>query len=273
MKYEFFTNENYVSKVHHISASEKILRGKTDPHFHEFFEIELITEGNGRHEINGNEKELKKGSIYFLPPGNFHRIFCTPELNVINIMFDESIISSELQAKLLDSNASLCAVLNEEELSDVIALAKQLIEEINAPDNYTAHYSANLLDCILIKIMRKAEVLPFSDIKGRYEAINTAINYLYKNFKDAPTLDELAKNCGYSPNYFRKLFIELTGKCYTDFVNALKVSYAKVLLASNNMTVSEIAFDCGFTSLSNFYRVFHNETGHSPLEYRNKIVP
>ena len=62
MNYKFFTISDYVDQERHLSASEKIIAGRTDPHVHEFFEIEFIIGGNGKHRINENEYELSKGS-------------------------------------------------------------------------------------------------------------------------------------------------------------------------------------------------------------------
>ena len=74
MKYEFFTAEDYVNNPLHVFAIEKTIEGKTQTHFHDFFEMEFILDAQGTHIINGCEMELKRGSIYLLAPGNFHKI-------------------------------------------------------------------------------------------------------------------------------------------------------------------------------------------------------
>ena len=55
-----------------------------------------------------------------------------------------------------------------------------------------------------------------------------------------------------------------------DLKNGGKLFYVKNKI--NNSTLVEIAFDCGFASLSNFYRVFHKETGMVPLDYRKNFA-
>ena len=94
MGYQFFTISEYVNEEHHISASEKIIRGRTDFHVHEFFEIEFVVDGAGKHIVNGQEYDLSKSDIYLLTPGTFHKLVCDPELKLVNIMFDESVIAT-----------------------------------------------------------------------------------------------------------------------------------------------------------------------------------
>jgi AraC-like DNA-binding protein len=212
--------------------------------------------------------ELKRGSIYLLAPGNFHKIIMSPELKIVNVMFDESIISRELLSKLRDNHSNISAILSDRELSEAYDLAKGIMNELKEPDPHSALYAKNLLNCLIVKLIRNSGSYSSSTDSQRYDPINRALHYLYENYRDNPTIDRVATVCGYTPNYFSKLFVDLTGKCYTDFLNSLKISYAKVLLRSDEYNVSEIAFASGFTSLSNFYRVFKADVGIAPLDYR-----
>ena len=90
------------------------------------------------------------------------------------------------------------------------------------------------------------------------------------HFKENPTLAEVASYSGFNPNYFSQKFKETVGKTYIDYLVDLKVSYAKKLLMSSNMSITDICFSSGFTSISNFMRVFKNKYGMSPNAYRNK---
>ena len=272
MSYKFFTISEYVNEAHHISASEKIIQGKTDFHMHEFFEIEFIIDGSGKHIINGHEYDLSRSDIYLLTPGTFHKLVCTPELKLINIMFDESVISSALISELLAKSSDYLIRLDDDEFFDTYMLAAQLIDNIRSNSDYTGLFITNLINCIIIKIIRGEHKARQGDRIKHSALLNNAMRHLYNNFKDNPSLEKTAAISGYSPNYFSKIFTELTGKGYVDFLNTLKVTHAKMLLSSTDKTVSEIAFTCGFSSLSNFYRVFKNELSIAPLDYRKQIT-
>lgn len=268
MDRQFFTISEYVDQVKHISATEKIIGGRTDVHVHEFFEIEFVIEGNGKHVINDSEYDISSGSIYFLTPGTFHRIVCKPKLKLVNIMFDETVLSNPILSKMLVEKPNYSILLDGEDYNEIYTLSKILINNLSCHDGYTNLFISHILNCIIIKIIRASNHIETGKIQGRHEALNDALRYLYNNFKDNPSLKSIALMFGYSPNYFSKIFTEFTGKGYVEFLNGLKVAHAKVLLTSGDKTVSEIAFYCGFSSLSNFYRVFHSETGVAPLDYR-----
>ena len=272
MNYLFFTANDYVDQNIHISAVEKSIYGKTDFHTHDFFEIEIVISGSGRQIINGVEYKLERGTISLLSPGIFHRMFCEPELKLITIMFDESMIENELIPELLAKFQDRCFKMNEDEFFEVYTLATQLIDHINDKYNYNNLYVRNLLNCIIIKIIQSECTFDTIGNEERFMLLNNAMRYLYNNFKDDPPLKKTASLFGYTPNYFSKIFSELTGKGYVDFLNALKTMHAKMLLLSSDKTVSEIAFLCGFSSISNFYRVFKKETGISPLDCRKRNI-
>lgn len=272
MDRQFFTTSKYVDQVNHVSAIEKTIRGRTDFHVHEFFEIEFVVGGSGKHLINESEYDIRVGSTYFIAPGTFHRIVCTPELNIVTIMFDETVLSNLLVPKLFEDTSDYYLSLGKDELDEIYALAKILINNLKIQDEYTNLFINNIINCIIVKIVRDKNQNVTKQPTERYAALNDALRYLYNNFMDNPTLNKLARITGYSPNYFSKIFTEYTGKSFVDFLNSLKISRAKMLLSSGNKSVSEIAFDCGFSSLSNFYRVFRDHTGLKPLEYRKKLT-
>jgi AraC-like DNA-binding protein len=80
---------------------------------------------------------------------------------------------------------------------------------------------------------------------------------------------KIAKAVNVSANYFSTLFKQATGLNFADYVARVRVEKAKNLLQNPNLRISEIAFDVGFQSLSQFNRSFRRIAGVSPKEYRN----
>jgi AraC-like DNA-binding protein len=107
-------------------------------------------------------------------------------------------------------------------------------------------------------------------ISNRNSQIDGALRYLYLHFREDPRLSKVAEISGYTPNYFSKIFADYMGKSYTEYLGMLKTNLARMLLASTEQSVAQIAFSCGFNSLSNFYRTFNENAGIPPNEYRNK---
>lgn len=269
MKYKNFSYDEHISREFNITAHKKCFSGNTGVHFHEFFEIEIILGGDGACMLNGTENQLKRGNAYILTPADFHYLKATPKLELYNIMFDESLVDRELITALFEFTGNKCFSFSSEELSEISFLTEILIRERNENKLKNRKVISNTLELLLIAIIRRLGITKSNNENGSTD-INYALRYIYAHLKENPSLNKVATLCNYSPNYFGKLFYEHTGEKYVDFLNYLKLSRAKKLLTLSNMTVNEIAFECGFTSISNFYRVFKEKEGCSPLSLRNK---
>jgi len=78
---------------------------------------------------------------------------------------------------------------------------------------------------------------------------------------------EIARQLGISEVYFRKLFLSQYGTTPKQYILELRLQKAKGLLTDTNLTVTEIAETCGFSSLYHFCRIFKAKTGLTPTEY------
>jgi AraC-like DNA-binding protein len=71
-----------------------------------------------------------------------------------------------------------------------------------------------------------------------------------------------------SPNYLSEEFKRVTGSKFVDYIARTRVEKACELLSISNLRISEIAFEVGFQSLSQFNRTFKRLSGKSPTEHR-----
>lgn len=96
-----------------------------------------------------------------------------------------------------------------------------------------------------------------------------ALTFIEENLSSPPPTNEfLASLCSISCVYFRKLFVKKYGMPPLKYVTNLKIQKAKGLIISDFLSFGEIAQNCGFTSIYHFSKVFKNETGLTPTEYK-----
>lgn len=123
---------------------------------------------------------------------------------------------------------------------------------------------------ILYKIiyeMIKLATTPYVS-KTTAEVLLPAIDYIKKNYaNELINIENLAKLCGISYEYFRRLFNDCYGRSPIKYINDLKLARAKELMSSGLYTISESAYQSGFSDLSHFSRFFKKETGLSPKEF------
>jgi AraC-like DNA-binding protein len=91
-------------------------------------------------------------------------------------------------------------------------------------------------------------------------------------FADALDLDAMAEAAGFSRYHFAREFRAVFGETPGAYLSRRRVERAKDLLASANLTVTEVCVLVGFSSLSSFIRRFSGLVGCSPSVYRRRVV-
>jgi AraC-like DNA-binding protein len=106
------------------------------------------------------------------------------------------------------------------------------------------------------------------------EAVEKAIRLIRSHaLQDEISLPWVAKKCGVCAGHLSRLLVRSTGLSFTEFVARFRVENAVGLLLHSKKTVTEIAFESGFSSLSQFHRVFRRIQGCSPRERRRAPTP
>ena len=95
-----------------------------------------------------------------------------------------------------------------------------------------------------------------------------AREYIDKHKADELSLADVAKAAGASVFHFCKVFHKATGLKFTDYVARVRVEDARTRLLNPNLRISEIAYDVGFQSLTQFNRTFKRVFGQSPSDFR-----
>ncbi|MDR1615955.1 MAG: AraC family transcriptional regulator [Syntrophomonadaceae bacterium] len=101
-------------------------------------------------------------------------------------------------------------------------------------------------------------------------SVRKCMEYIDSNFHYKITLEDLGRKTGHNPAYLCVRFKEETGVSVTDYIIGAKINEAKLLLKHEDMSVSEIANTLGFCSQSYFTKIFKEQTGETPRNYRVK---
>lgn len=101
--------------------------------------------------------------------------------------------------------------------------------------------------------------------------ITRAKEFITTNLAEDISLADCARASHMSTFYFCKMFKRATSLTFTDYLSRVRTEKAKALLLDSHARVSEVAFEVGFQSLSQFNRVFRRVTGQSPTDYRKNL--
>ena len=101
------------------------------------------------------------------------------------------------------------------------------------------------------------------------KVIHDVISYINQNYLSSFSLSDLAEHFFLSKEHLSRLFKKETGENLFSYIMELKLTEAKKLLKTTDMTLDDIAFHLGFSNGNYFSKVFKKNCGISPSEYRN----
>jgi len=145
----------------------------------------------------------------------------------------------------------------------ILSLFEALFAEFSNRRPGMEEACSGLLTTVLVSLTRETEKVN----SGKKRKLNT-VSYLHTHFRENTAIEELARLEHLSVSRYREVFRNQTGMSPTDYRTAIRISNACRLLLQTDLTVTEIAADCGYADMFFFMRIFKRKTGMTPGEYR-----
>jgi AraC-like DNA-binding protein len=108
------------------------------------------------------------------------------------------------------------------------------------------------------------------DVSSESRRVLKVKDFINTHINDELRLEQLANLVSMTPTAFSRFFRLRTGKTLSEYIVDIRLGHAARLLLDTSDSVSEICWDCGFNTLSNFNRLFRKRKGCSPTEFREK---
>ena len=253
-------NKNYFVQKYSISAGSYFA-----PHWHDYFELEIVLYGSGEHIYNNKKYYLDRGSTYLMSYYDFHEFKATSDMQIIKIQFNEHILPDELVNFITLNNSRFCCGLGEAQ----ILRAEKRFAEIEYEEKTDLIFNElmikNLVSDIIIDIIRAAQGESNAVVPS---LIQKAVGYIHNNFRHGLSLKKIADYCIVTPNYLGANFSRVMGVSFSDYLNTVRIRHACNLLTTTDLTVKEIAYSSGYNSVEHFAYTFKKKLCCTPLEYR-----
>ena len=237
-------------------------------HRHDYIEIEYIFEGEIEHELNGVKSVLKKGDCVLLGDRDMHMFRVTKNLTMHNICIDFKTAPEAVKQFFASKQLPVVARLKPEAFEAVTDLFSKLSSEISNVGELQKDRVTAYLILLSTYIFENKIPLAAKPEKRNYKYISEAIKYMHANSCEALTLKKVAQQTHLSPTYFSKLFSDVSGSTFWDYLTDIRIKTAKELLLNTELPITAIAFECGFCSFAAFSRAFKRKTGITPSAYR-----
>jgi len=253
-------------------------------HDHDFLELVIVEDGTGWHLCEDEKFNISAGNVFMVPLGIIHGYKSIDNLKVFSILFHADIL------KIFDNDLRKISgfqmlfhiepqMMPDRRMRGNLRVDEKLLYELVKKLNFMLNEQKKKLPGfqmaqtlsfweILLLISRNCYS---SDDKYYHNAsrISKVISFMESHFNEDLPLDSLVRLSGLSRSTFRRHFQETIGESPIVYLLKLRIKKATILLDSTNLSVAEIAFQCGFTDSNYFSHQFRKFWGFSPSAYRN----
>ncbi|MEZ3461691.1 MAG: AraC family transcriptional regulator [Lachnospiraceae bacterium] len=230
-------------------------------HMHRQIEIFYVLDGAIEITVAGRKQLMKKGMVSIAFPNVVHET-CTPDhSSAVMIIFDHTFLpdfSVELNTHQ-PKTPFLSSLPDPEHFS---LMVHGLLE--STQKNTDIRISKGYLYILTAMILSQVPLARQEDLYDSGGICQDISNYLNQHFTEELSLSQLACALGYSKYHISHIFRDKFGCSYNDYLKRLRAEYAMGLLTHSELSVTEVCFASGFSSLRSFYRAFHEIYGASP---------
>ncbi|MBK1879093.1 helix-turn-helix domain-containing protein [Pelagicoccus mobilis] len=251
--------------------------------YHQHLEIEItgITASEGFLHVGGEVTTFKPGECFLLGPKLPHK-FHNPQpgqskedwARSLVLHFEESCLGEDFfqlpeleKAKNVLANSSRGLRFSKQSSKAAI----RILWELNKSRGiHRLTLFLELLECLAnddaAEFLTPVTHLPYTTHSTN--RIDRVTRYVYDHLDSKITLEEIARICDMNTSSFSRFFKAATGRTLTSFISEIRFRESCRLLKQTEHSVTDIAFECGYESLSTFNRQFRRFSNLSPRDYR-----
>ncbi|NAS12984.1 AraC family transcriptional regulator [Poritiphilus flavus] len=249
-------------------------------HLHEEIQLSCILEGRGKLLVADSVHSYSSGDIFVIGSQCPH-VFRSDEeqgtSHMISIFFTRYSFGPEFF--MIPEMQSLSAFFAASEQGIQLKSNKETIRKHCEQILSANRFDRFLLFLKLLKRISQSDQLPLCGLSYPKKISTTAgdrmgliFDYVMHNFQQEITLADISEKAFMTPEAFCRFFKKRTNKTFFQFLIELRIEHACQLLASEgSLSISEIADNSGFRSISNFNRMFKKLKGLTPTAYSHNL--
>ena len=246
-----------------------------EPHEHKFYELEITLLGNGVQTINGTTHPMRRGEVHIIRPGDVHAFQTDGTLKTFLVQFSpKRIQNNDTFTQIGGSDRALITYLSNDECDAFENICNALDYLKNADGDAESDMICKLID-VLLGIF-------YSSMNNRKKARESAhdssdkiqqmLEWIQMHYRTYINADDIAKQFHFNTAYLRRLFKDKVGVSIMQYLKTLRLEYARDLLLTTSMKISEVCDKSGYRSMPTFIADFKEKFGHAPLAFREEFA-
>ena len=231
-------------------------------HWHEHTEIHFMLSGTLKMRCGDKILNLKKNDCAVINSNELHEGLGGKECMSFKIILPPSFF--ENQYAIFES------FIQDDKITGIIYKILNCAESENASERFMLKGYTYLLISHLFKYHteRSLSEYNYQIYNDKLNKINTAVKYISNHYAEEISTETLAKTVHLSQSHFCHLFKDVFGMSAKEYLVSIRIQKACELLKTSSMSITDIAFNCGFTDANYFSRAFRKTKGTSPSEYK-----
>ncbi|WP_232436909.1 helix-turn-helix transcriptional regulator [Paenibacillus senegalimassiliensis] len=255
-------------------------------HYHREYELYYLFSGQRNYFIKEDVYQVQSGDLVFIDSHAVHKTSDSgaPHHERIVLYFSPSYfddLTTEERDLLLSPFLLEFPLLrlNYQEQQQIEGLLGTLLTELNEQQPGYRLRITQLAGELLLYTARsllKRESLPRQESSSVQRKISEIVRYINLHFAEPLELEELSLRFYISKSYLSRMFKQVTGFGFAEYVNLTRVKEAERLLRETDYSITHVSELSGFDNFSHFGKMFKRLTGVTPREYRrghqNKVT-
>ena len=231
------------------------------PHFHRCIELLYISEGKLIGEVDGEQFCAEKDDIIFVRPCGIHSLTPSPFYRDY-VLIIKSAYADDFSN--IFEKETLPPLLSDKQFNRTILPYFLSTKKVCNDENFLT--AKGLIDVIFGKLLTRYERIPIVS-SPNVSMIIDVLNYIDEHFSEPLTLDLLSSKFGYNKYYFSRLFNTYIGGSINSYINMVRVTNVIARgKKQEKVNLSQLVFDCGFDSMTTFYRSYSRLYDKPPTE-------
>lgn len=232
-------------------------------HMHRQVELIRLVRGELLATIHGAQYALRPGDACLMMPHVLHA-YESPCDNAIELSVFEPELLPSLSRRVFSGHALYAVLPASAQENDMLACFDWIFRGNETDMDLLAGYH----HIICRRMLRRMPDGPLQP-PGAAMLVHAALQYITCNLLEPLSLPRTAAALNVSPGHLSSLIRRQTGISFPSFVSSLRVQYAKKLLMDSSLQIGDIAYESGFQCLRTFNRVFLENEGMRPAEFRH----
>jgi AraC-like DNA-binding protein len=237
----------------------------------------LVTKGSGTHTIDFKCYLVKPGYVFLIHPGQVHKYELSADTEGYKIFHTKEFYNQYFthekaeQLSFFQVGSTPLVILEQPLLQKIEAIYGDLLKEYESEQIMKFDKICSLLNVLYISL---SQLYPLQQTKiGRIvmQQLRDLEDLIEKNYKNIKAAHRYADLMLMSPKNLNRIVKFNLGKTTSELISDRIVLEAKRMLVHSDLTISQIAFELGYTDNPYFFRIFKNKIGETPAEFVKKL--